>query len=235
MDYTLTHVTLTSSSILSHSPFFAAVEGASRERLVGMGAIRRYPRGKMVFRDGEPCPGVFIVGTGLVRVYKSAPNGKEHVLHLVGPGDTFAEVAAIGGFACPANAEALEATICLLLPARQFGEALRQDHQLCLDLMASMARWVRRLVGQVEDIALRDAAGRVARYLAKMADPNSGAVRLPSLKRHLASHLNLTSETLSRTLRRLAETGLISSDEEGLTVLDRPGLEEIAEGYFPEI
>jgi DNA-binding transcriptional ArsR family regulator len=56
-------------------------------------------------------------------------------------------------------------------------------------------------------------------------------VTLPSLKKHLASHLNLTSETLSRTLRRLGEGGLIEEDADGgLLVLDRRAMSDVAEG-----
>jgi CRP/FNR family transcriptional regulator len=195
-----------------------------------MAIVRKYERSTMIFRQGDQCPGVFIVGSGLVRIFKMAPSGKEHVLHLVGPGNTFAEVAAIGMFDCPAFAEALEDTRCVLLPIAAFSRALNNDHALCLQLMASMARWVKHLVGLVEDVVLRDAAGRTARYLLDAPHAADGSVHLPSLKKHLASQLNLTSETLSRTLRRLEEMGLITSDaERGIIVVDRPGLQSAAD------
>ncbi len=218
-------------TVLCSCGFFRAVKGRSLDRLLGMSQIRRYGAGEMIFRQAEPCPGVFIVGTGLVRVYMISPAGREHVLHLVSPGATFAEVAAIGGFECPAFAEALEETVCVLLPAERFSRALREDHELCLQLMASMAGWVKHLLGIVEDITLRDAIGRVARYLLTAATGVNGKVQLPSLKKHLASHLNLTSETLSRTLRRLMDMELIeANDAQGLFVKDREHLAMIAEG-----
>jgi CRP/FNR family transcriptional regulator len=196
-----------------------------------MALVRNYEKSTMIFRQGDECPGVFIVGSGLVRVFKMAPSGKEHVLHLVGPGSTFAEVAAIGLFDCPAFAEALEDTRCVLLPLIPFSRALQDDHALCLQLMASMAGWVKHLVGLVEDVVLRDAAGRTARYLLDAPRGADGSVHLPSLKKYLASHLNLTSETLSRTLRRLEEMGLITSDaERGIVVINRAGLQAAAEG-----
>jgi CRP/FNR family transcriptional regulator, dissimilatory nitrate respiration regulator len=216
--------------ILSNCRFFSAVTGASRQRLNDMAQVRSFERGTLIFRQGEPCAGMFVVGTGLVRVFKTAPSGKEHVLHLVAPGGTFAEVAAMGAFDYPAFAEAVEDTAAVLLPARALTQALREDHQLCLQLIGSLSMWVRHLLGLVEDITLRDAAGRVARYLLGRSTSADGAVRLPSLKKHLASHLNLTSETLSRTLRRLDEAGLIRTDDDGLAVLDRKALEATAEG-----
>jgi CRP/FNR family transcriptional regulator, dissimilatory nitrate respiration regulator len=227
---------LDASTILAACRFFSSVQGASLQCLRDMATTRSYPRGTSIFRDGDPCPGVFIVGSGLVRIFKLAPNGKEHVLHLVGPGGTFAEVAAIGGFNCPAFAEALEDTVCALLPTDRFTRALREDHQLCLQLMASLSGWVRHLVALLEDIALRDAIGRLARYLLGVSDPSDGSIRLPSLKRHLASHLNLTSETLSRTLRRLMEMELIEETaDQALRVKDRQGLSDAAEGLSPLI
>ena len=221
---------MTSETILTHCRFFSAVTGESRARLLEMAQVRRFERGRMIFRQGEPCAGMFVVGTGLVRVYKTAPNGKEHVLHLVAPGGTFAEVAAIGGFDYPAFAEAIEECECVFLPMRPLSDALKGDHQLCLQLIGSLSQWVKHLLGLVEDITLRDAAGRVSRYLLSMSKEGDGVVRLPSLKKHLASHLNLTSETLSRTLRRLDEAGLIRADEDGLTVVDREMLELQAAG-----
>ncbi|MBI5532628.1 MAG: Crp/Fnr family transcriptional regulator [Deltaproteobacteria bacterium] len=223
-------------SILRASRFFLGVKGASFDRLAHMAQVRRFARGAAIFREGQECPGVFVVGSGLVRVFKTAPSGREHVLHLVAPGGTFAEVAAIAGFETPANAEALEDTVCALLPAPAFAQALQDDHQLCLQLMGSMAAWVKHLVGLLEDIALRDATGRLARYLLSEAIEPQDVVRLPSLKKHLASHLNLTSETLSRTLRRMSDAGAIESrDDQSLVIKSRAALEQWARGEFPQI
>ena len=224
-----------SADILAACAFFSQVDGGSRKRLVRMAVRRDYKRGETIFREGDPAPGVFVVGSGLVRVFKLAPSGKEHALHLAGPGMTFAEVAVLGDFACPAFAEALEETACLLLPVDPFMRALREDHQLSLQILSSMAMWVKSLVSLLEDIVLRDAAGRVAGYLLQAQSEQGTAISLPSLKKHIASHLNLTSETLSRTLRQLREDRLIRENASGLVILDVPGLKRIAEGYFPRI
>ncbi len=220
----------TVEATLANCRFFSDVRGPARTRLIAMGQMRRFERGQIIFRQDDACAGVFVVADGLVRVFKTAPNGKEHVLHLVAPGGTFAEVAAIGGFNYPAFAEALEETTCALLPAEPFSRALREDHQLCLQLIGSLSMWVRHLLTLVEDVTLRDAIGRVSRYLLSVDADGEGVIQLPSLKRHLASHLNLSSETLSRTLRRLDDAGLIRTDDEGLTLLDRPALAATAEG-----
>jgi CRP/FNR family transcriptional regulator, dissimilatory nitrate respiration regulator len=204
--------------------------------LLGREAVtRKFARGQMIFMPGDECPGLFVVGEGLVRIYQSAPNGKIHVLHFAEPGRTFAEVAAMGGFRCPAYAAAVEDTLCAMIPALRLTSLLRTNHALCLQLLTGMSLWVRQLVGLIEDVVLRDASGRVAQYLLR-ADPTGGAgeFTLPIMKKDLASHLNLTSETLSRTLRRLADTGLIHlADNQQLRILDPNALREVAEGLLP--
>ena len=220
---------------LAGCAFFSEVDGPTRKRLVRMAVRREYGKGEVIFRDGDPAPGVFVVANGLVRVFKLAPSGKEHVLHLAGPGMTFAEVAVLGSFPCPAFAEALEETACVLLPIEPFMRALRDDHQLSLQILSSMAMWVKSLVSLLEDIVLRDAAGRVAGYLLQAQTEQGAAISLPGLKKHIASHLNLTSETLSRTLRQLRDERLISETEAGLVIHDAHGLQRIAEGFFPRI
>ena len=140
----------------------------------------------------------------------------------------------MGGFPSPANAEALTDACCLLLPAQPLRRALREDHPLCLGMLTGLSFWVRHLVGLLEDIVLRDAAGRVAQYLLQLDPGDTDVLQLPALKRHVANHLNLTSETFSRTTRRLVDSGLIADFEgDQVQVLDRKGLRLVAEGMFP--
>ena len=100
--------------------------------------------------------------------------------------------------------------------------------------MPSMALWVRHLIGLMEDIVLRDAAGRLARHLLEACGPEGEMFTLPSLKKDLASHLNLTSETVSRTLRRFRDAGLIKQLNGGrLRILRRNDLRNVADGLYP--
>jgi CRP/FNR family transcriptional regulator, dissimilatory nitrate respiration regulator len=105
--------------------------------------------------------------------------------------------------------------------------------------MTSITLWARRLVTLIEDIALRDAAGRLARFLLELSQSKStadGVVDLPGLKRHVASHLNLTSETFSRTLRRLIDAGLIAEvDATRVRLLSFKKLRQVADGLFPKL
>jgi CRP/FNR family transcriptional regulator, dissimilatory nitrate respiration regulator len=225
--------------ILHECELFSEVHAGGFRRLATIARLCQFRKGQTIFRENEPCPGVLVVGQGLVRVFKTGSGGREHVLHIVGPGHSFAEVAALGGFPLPASAEALKKSTCVLLPQDRFRQSLADDHELCLDMMTSITLWARRLVTQVEDIALRDAAGRLARFLLELAGSKSstdGTIELPGLKRHVASHLNLTSETFSRTLRRLIDAGLVAEAEAGRVRLLHPkNLRQVADGLYPKL
>jgi CRP/FNR family transcriptional regulator, dissimilatory nitrate respiration regulator len=227
---------MTSDQILAACPLFARVQGPSRDRLLRMAQPKQFAKGERIADDGQDCPGVYVIGQGLVRIYKLSPNGKEHVLHLAGTRETFLEVASILGMNSPAFVEAIEDTTTILLPNDAFRRALLDDHQLCLQLLGGMAMRVKQFVHLLEDIVLRDAISRVARHLLNLSQEQGQTVNLPSFKKHLASHLNLTSETLSRCLRQLIDGQIIQTEEGGaIRVLDRQALEEVAEGMYPRL
>ena len=116
------------------------------------------------------------------------------------------------------------------------GQVVFRENEPCPGVLTSLTVWVRHLVTLMEDVTLRDAAGRLARFLLESPRAADGTIKLPGLKRHVASHLNLTSETFSRTLRRLVEAGLIAeADNARLRLLQPKKLRQVVEGLFPKL
>jgi CRP/FNR family transcriptional regulator len=220
--------------IIRECGLFCGLTPGSMEKVTKIARIVRFRRGQTIFREGDPCPGIYVVGSGAVRVFKTAPSGKKHVLHFARAGMTFAEVAAIGQFSCPAHADVTEDSVCALIPRVEFRRIVNEDHGFCIELMAGMSKWVHHLVGLLEDLVLRDATARVARNLIKSdSTGGQGEFTLPMRKKDLASHLNLTSETLSRTLHRLVDCGLIETRGQQIRIFDMAKLEEVAGGLAP--
>lgn len=224
----------TAAEIIRGCGLFSGLSPGSLEKVASIARTIRLRRGQTIFREGDRCPGIYAVGEGTVRVFKTSSTGKEHVLHFARAGMTFAEVAAIGRFACPAHAEATEDSVCALVPEAGFRRIVNEDHAFCIELMSGMSKWVHDLVGLLEDLVLRDATARVAQHLIKSDDTRGqGEFSLPMRKMDLASHLNLTSETLSRTLHRLVDCGLIEMQGQRIRIFDMAKIEQVARGLAP--
>ena len=221
---------MNAQAIIAQCHLFQEVSPGHRRQLVAMAKTLSFSAGTLVFRQGDPCPGIYCVGSGRVRIFRIGATGKENTLHMAGPGQTFAEVAVIGNFPCPAFAEATEDTRCALLPAAAIMAMLHGDHAFSMEMLMGLCHWVRYLTGMIEDITLRDASSRVARYLLQTKVDARGTIVLAGLKKHIASHLNLTSETFSRVLRRLTEEGFVEMvDGKRLRVRDIEGLKAMSE------
>jgi CRP/FNR family transcriptional regulator len=225
---------VSAAAILDKALLLGGLSSPWRAKLAALAQVVRFSAGEQIFMEGAPPPGLYCVGAGLVRVVKDGPTGKQLVLHFAHPGQSFAEVAVFGNFDAPASAYAVEDSLCALIPRETLQALLLEHHALCLELLAATAHWVRTLVGLIDGIVLRDSGSRVARYLCDVAPVDQLQVfSLPVLKKDLASHLNLTQETLSRTLRRLVEAKIIDSLPEGaVRILEPAALRRVAEAGF---
>ncbi len=195
--------------VIRACPLFAGLHPSRIDTLASAARVEDFESGETIFQQGDACPGVFIVERGLVRICCEGTSGQRHVLHLCGPGQSFAEVAVFANFTMPAVASCVEPTRCVRIPADFMQHLIDTDHEFCRQMLEGMAHWTRHFTELLGDIVLRDASDRVAIYLAALPRDDDGLVELPGPKKDIANHLNLTSETFSRTLRRLSDRGQI--------------------------
>ncbi len=218
------------TQILRDCKLFGSVEPRQLADIAEIAQLVNVERGQRLFDQGQPCQGMYIIGDGQVKLFRLNPEGKEHLLHMAGPGATFAEAALFGGFDYPASSESVADCELVFLPKKPF-LALLMDHPgISLKLLAGFSVWLRRMVDLMEDIVLRDAAGRLAKYLLSLrADDNAALVQLPMKHQELAAHLGMTRETVSRTLSHLETRRLIALQPRGEVELRDPdGLAELA-------
>jgi len=216
-------------------PLFQRVDPRRIDLLRAASRGHEVPPRSMLFRQGDACPGIILVASGAIRVFKLAPNGKEHVLRVVHAPESFLEVPVLGGFDCPACAETIEPTSYVIVPTGEVRELVAGDHEFCQQLLSSMSLRVLRLVNLLEDVVLRDATARIAKHLYDQADERTGVVFLEASHKDIALHLNLTPETLSRALRRLQDDDLVELRDGRLHVSDRERLEMAIEGPYPRL
>ncbi len=193
--------------------------------------VRKFSKGESVFAEGDEADGFYIVATGKVKIYKLSPEGRERILHVIQPGNSFAEAAIFDDGCYPAFAESLSVSELLFFPKREFYELLHQHTQLAINMIGGLSRFLRIFTLQIEDLTFRDVPARLARYLLELAGENNVFVVLPISKSQLASNLGTTSETLSRTLRKLTGDDLIIVKGKQIELLDLDRLFDLAESY----
>jgi len=216
------------ASTLRSSGFFGTVSESLLDRIARMSKLETYDKGDLIFAEGNPCAGMYVVASGAVKVHKIGPDGREHVLHIAEPGDTFGEAAIfLGEEGYPAYAGAVLRSSVVFIPKRRLLEILGEESDLCFQILGSLAAWSHRLVGQLELLALRDAGSRLAAYIRERAGETELHLTIP--KQTLAAHLGISSETLSRLLTRFEAQGLIESQGRRIRVLDPATLGEIAD------
>ncbi len=221
------------AEILRKAPLFSTLPPEDLARIAGVCTARRVVRRETIFREGERADGFFVVAAGRVKVFKLSEEGKEQVLHIIEPGQSFAEAAVFEGGVFPAGAEAVSDALLLFVPKKPFIDLLERTPRMALRMIASLAAWLKRMTDLVENIALRDVETRFVSFVAqdlkgrgvKIAD---GAVyELPVGKNVLASRLGTVPETFSRTLKKLQDEGKIRVRGKQIRILrarafDRP-------------
>lgn len=177
-------------------------------------AIKTLDKGDYVFREGEPSQGFFIVQTGAINVHRVNAIGKEQVIHVFRAGESFAEASLSMPSGYPANARATESAQVLLVQKAGFLALLRRHPEMAISMVAAMSMHLRILVGQLEDLTMKDVETRLANWLVKRCpDPKSTKsvrIELPMTKRMLAAELGTVSETFSRTLAKFRRLKLLS-------------------------
>ena len=196
-------------------------------------------KGDYLFREGARAEGFYVVQKGAINVHRVNTAGKEQVIHLFRPIETFAEAALASEGGYPADAQAIEETTVLLVPKVDFLEMLRRKPELALRMLGSMSQHLRVLVGLLDDLMLKDMETRLANWLLNQCPrplTNSPfAVYLHRTKRVLAAEMGATSETLSRTLAKFRDKNLLRVNGDAITVLDPAQLSKVLQHNLGEL
>lgn len=150
--------------------------------------------------------------------------GKEQVIHVFRAGESFAEATLATDTGYPADARAIEPSQVLLVQKADFIQVLKHHPELALRMLGMMSLHLRTLVGQLEDLTLKDVETRLANWLMKRCSNTRSneavVIDLNTSKRMLAAELGTVSETFSRTLAKFREQGLLRVEGKRFTVLD---------------
>jgi CRP/FNR family transcriptional regulator, dissimilatory nitrate respiration regulator len=202
---------------------FVGLPQADLENIADVAVVKSLEKGEYLFHEGDPARGFYVVQRGAVNVHRVNAAGKEQIIHVFRAGDSFAEVALASTTGYPADARVIEPTQVLLIQKDGILALVKQQPELALRMLGSMSSHLRVLVGQLEDLTLKDVETRLANWLVKRCpNPQSDKpvrIELAMTKRVLAAELGTVSETFSRTLATFRERKLLTVKGKTITVL----------------
>jgi len=214
--------------VLSSIPYFAQLDPATLEAVTRAAIQRSFDAGQVVFLEGEPCSGLYVVQEGWLRSVKISPTGREQVIRFVGPEEMFNEIGVFAGGVNQVTVEALEATVLWIIPRETLLGLMDTHPSLCRLITQNLAQRVLHLISLVEDLSLRTVEGRLARILLEQSRGDLVSRQRWSTQAEMASRLGTVPDVINRALRNLVEGGLIRIERHQIHILDREGLADKA-------
>ncbi len=220
--------------VVRGAQLFAALDEAELNSLAARCAARWYAPGELLFSEGEPCVGLYILISGRVRIFKTSPSGREQVLAVEGPGASIAELPVFDGEGYPASASALEKSEALFVSRVDLRAICLEHPEVSLKMLQVIGARLRRLVGIIEELSFTSVRGRLVSWLLRQAktggSPAGRGVSLPLNASHqeIAAQIGTVRELVSRNLARLQAERLIEMDGRGVRIPDMGALESEA-------
>ncbi len=206
-----------STNIEQHMPLIKALPAFSKLReselmaLLANASVQEYEKGKLLFLQSEPLSRYYLILSGWVKLFKGSDAGDEAVLQMLSAGDGIMEAAILLNIPSAAGAQVVEPTTLLSLPAPLVRQILQDNNAFALNMIGSLSLRSQHLIHQIEQSRLRTASERVGWYLLKLGlqdgGNNLGSIQLPFEKSLIASYLDMTPETFSRTLKKFRAQG----------------------------
>ncbi len=227
---------LDAATALRRVPFFAVLDQDELNRLASHCAARHLAKDELLCAEGDPCDGLFVVQSGAIKVFKMAETGREQVLVIERAGSTVGELPVLDGGNFPASAAAIEDSILLFVPKREFVELCQRNSKMAFAIIRALAWRFRYMASLVEELSLKEVSHRLARFLRNRAlelgvrTQQGVEFPLEETNQQIAAEIGTVRDLVSRNLRRFVDRGIIKMERRKVLVLNMADLEEQATG-----
>ena len=219
--------------VFNRIPLFMALRPEERDHLAAMAIEHSFGCGDVLFREGEPCEGLYVLASGATKIVKTSSSGREIMLAVDRAPATVAEVPLFDGGPYPATVAAIEPTTAYLLYKDDFHRFCREHPDVALKMLAVVGRRLRMLVSLVESVTFGSVRQRLARALLEFMEVQGSAeFVLPVTHEELAFRLGTVREVVSRNLGRFQAEGILRLNKRDVTVVDAEALRAEAETEF---
>jgi CRP-like cAMP-binding protein len=182
---------------------------------------KEFPRGAVLFREGEPGRDMFVVHEGRVRISKSA-GGQEAVLGSLGPGEFFGEMSILSGNPRSATAVCESACKLLVVDQRTFEAMIRGHGEIALRMIRTLADRLQAANERIENLLMPDVSTRVVHWILVSAERESRSGtpgRLFPIE-EITSRVGVTAAQAADVVQRVARTRVLDVKSGGVAVPD---------------
>jgi CRP-like cAMP-binding protein len=193
-----------------------------------------YKPRQVVFSEGNPSTGLYLICHGSVRLYHSDRFGREHILEVAGPGAVLGELPVDTNQPISVSAESVTDSQLCFLPRERLGQFLQRYPDSGVRLVGALSNELAAARRKVRDLALKGAESRLADLLLQLARAGGHApaagqrLRLTYTRRELADMIGVSTETAIRLLTKLKQKRIVSIDRREVVIADVERLTQVA-------
>jgi CRP-like cAMP-binding protein len=220
---------------LKSLPYFSGLGSEELEAVRQLVFERSAERGELILLEDEPTQMVYFVVTGVVKAFKTSAAGKEQILSILRPGDSFNDPSVFDGGPNPVSAIAMSPVRLYGISKADMETLLREHPGIALNIIKVLAGKVRHFVSLVEDLSFRHVTGRVAKLLLEYAAASPGeeekekGPRPRLTQQDMAAMVGTAREVVGRSLRALEEEGAIKMERHRIAIVNKEALKEMSD------
>lgn len=201
---------------ISQTPLFEGLSGEELSRIKERLVERSYPKGAIVFSEGEQTDGLYIISSGLVKVFKLHIDGREKTLDLLKPGQYIGEVSLFGSSVRSASVETLKPTKFFVIPSTDLRKLLLETPGLAVKIIEILSNRLREANRQIQELAFMNSRSRVICSLINLAETHGRAegtnicIDIRLTHSEFAKLAGVSRETVTKVLLELQSISVIS-------------------------
>jgi CRP/FNR family transcriptional regulator len=210
-------------------PHFADLSISDLLTIVRTGHLQPVDVGDILFWEGEPCAGLYVLLRGEIQLYKNGPGGQETIMAVIQPVTMVNEVAVLDRGNNPATVKISSKGLVWHVSMEDFHDLMRRFPQLSLGLLPILAKRNRRLVSLYEDLSFLPVRSRTAKLILKLSEDGDTTINRSFVTvQEMASRISTSPEVVSRTISFLSSRGFINSSRQQIEVVNAAALKELS-------
>ena len=216
-----------SAELIKSNPYFAGLSATELDAIGKFIFERSLEKGEILLFEGGLAEALYFVVSGVMKVFKTSADGKEQILQIIRPGESFNDVPVFSGGNNIASAEAMADISLYGINKSNLEIILGKYPKISLNIIQVLSRRVEHLISLVEDLSFKNVASRVAKILLENAGDGAGhGQRLT--QQEMAAMAGTAREMVGRSLKTLEDEGKIRLDHHRIVITDREALRELA-------